>query len=180
MKKNLPLIIIVVVVIAVLAVGAWMFLGKGKGGISLPTVPGVVEKEAGEEGQEFVGKIKDVVARGVPMKCTYTQGDFIGTSYVKGEKMYGEVSQQGKTGYVIIKDNCMWSWSTGETQGVKMCFEGDFWETSEEYTQEGQVTVPTEAEYRCAPAVFTDAKFNPPADINFVDLDELMQGGMQE
>lgn len=179
MKKNLPLIIIIVVVVAAVAVGAWMFLGKGA--VSLPiSGPGVIEKEAGEAGEEFVGKIKDVVALGVPMRCTYTQGDFTGESYIKGKKMYGEVSQQGRTGYVIIKDNCMWSWTTGETQGAKMCFEEDFFEMSEEYTQEGQASVPTEAEYRCAPAAFTDAKFNPPANINFMDLDELMQSGMGE
>jgi len=176
LKKALPIIVIVAVVIV--AGAAWMFLGKGKGGVSVP-IPGEIKKEAGQEGEAFVGKIKDVVARGVPVKCTYTQGDFTGTSFVKGKKMYGEVASEGKTGYVIIKDNCMWSWNTGENQGVKMCFEEDFWEMSEEYAQEGEATVPTEAEYRCAPAIFTDSKFNPPANVNFMDMEEMMRG-MQE
>lgn len=179
MSKKLPLIIIVLVVVVVIGVGAWMFFGKGE--VSLPASgPGVVEKKAGEEAEEFVGKIKDVVDLGTAMKCTYLQGDFTGESYIKGRKMYGEVSQQGKKGYIIIKDNCMWNWSPGESQGVKMCFEEDFWDMPEESGREGQVSVPIEAEYRCVPAVFSDAKFNPPADVSFMDLDELMKGSTQE
>lgn len=170
MKKVLPIVII----ISALAIGGWVFLGKGKSGVSMP-VPGEVKKEAGEKGEEFVGKIKEVVQKGVPMKCTYTQEGFTGTSYIQGKKMYSEVAQTGKVGYVIIKDNCMWSWSQGENQGVKMCYEEDFWEMSEEHTEEGKAAVPVEAEYRCTPAIFTDAKFNPPASVNFMDMDEMMK-----
>jgi len=170
MKKFLPIIIILVV----LAVGAWAFLGKDKPRVSIP-VPGEVKKEAGEKGEEFVGKIKEVVQKGVPMKCSYTQGGFAGTSFIKGKKMYNEVVQEGKSGYVIIKDNCMWSWSEGEKQGTKMCFKEDFWEMSEEYAEQGKAAMPVEAEYRCIPAIFTDAKFNPPANVNFMDMDEMME-----
>jgi len=177
MKKIIP-ILIVVAIAAALGVGAWMLLGKG--GISLPvSSPGVIEKEAGESEEEFIGKMRDIVALGTPMKCTYTQGDITSESYIRGKNMYGEVSQDGKTSYVIAKDNCMWNWTTGEAQGTKMCFEEDFWEMSEEYAQEGQASVPTDTEYRCAPAIFSDTKFNLPANINFMDLDELMQGAQE-
>lgn len=177
MKKGLPIIIAVVAIVAVGLI-AWNFLGKG--GVSVPA-PGVeIKKEAGETGEGFVGKIKDVVALGAAMKCTYTQGGTTGTSYIKGKNMYGEVTVEGKPAYIIIKDNCMWNWSQGEAQGVKSCFEEDFWEMGEEAVQEGQASVPTEAEYRCAPAVFPDSRFNPPGDVNFLDIDELMQGAMGE
>ena len=177
MKKIIP-ILIIVAVIAVLVVGVWMFLGKGS--VSLPVSgPGVIQKEAGESGKEFIGKIKDVVALGTPMKCTYTQGDLTSESYIKGENMYSEVNQKGKTSYVIVKGKCMWNWTTGEAQGTKMCFEKNLWEMSEEQTQEGQASIPTESEYRCVPAVFSNAKFNLPANINFMDLDELMQKGQE-
>lgn len=170
MKKSLP-IIIVVVVVAVAGFLVWNFWGKG--GVSLPV--GEIKKEAGESGEEFVGKIKDIITLGGPMRCTYTQGKTSGTSYFKARKMYGEITAEGKLAYLIIKDNCMWNWSQEENQGMKTCFEEDFWEMSEEYAQEGEATVPTEAEYRCAPAIISDSKFNPPAGINFLDMDEMMQ-----
>ena len=175
MKKGLPIIIAIVAIVGVGFI-AWNFLGKG--GVSLPV--GEIKKEAGEAGEEFIGKVKDVVALGVPMKCTYTQGGVSGTSYIKGKKMYGEVTVEGKLALMILKDNCMWNWNQGETQGIKSCFEEDFWEMGEEAVQEGQASVPTEADYRCAPAVFPDSKFNPPGNVSFMDIDELMQGAMEE
>ena len=177
MKKALPIIIIAIVI---LGAGAWWFLGKG--GVSLPvSAPGGIEKEAGEEGESFTGKLKAAVTLGVSMKCTYQQGDFTGTGYIKGKRYYGEVMQQGKKGYVIMKDNCMWSWGTEQAQGVKMCFEEDIFEQEQEY--EGvEGAVPTEAEYHCTPAVFPDSRFDPPSNVNFMDMDQMMQGieGMGE
>ena len=177
MKKGLP-IIIGVVAVGVIGFLAWNFLGKGE--VSLP-VPGVeIKKEAGETGEGFVGKIKDAMALGAPMKCTYTQGGVAGTSYIKGKAMYGEMTTEGKQAFVIIKNNCMWSWGMEEAQGIKTCFEEDFWEMGEEAAQEGTASVPTEAEYRCSPAVFSDAKFDPPANISFLTMEDLMQGAMGE
>lgn len=166
MKKNL--VIIIVVVLVVLAIG-WLVLVKGKGGAA-PI--GEIKKEAGEEGEVFTGKIKQMIERGIAMKCTYTQGDFSGTGFVKGRNYYGEVRGPGQKGYVIIKDDCLWSWGEGQSQGIKMCPEGDIWEA-----QEGQETqVPIEVEYRCVPAVFSDAQFNPPAGVNFMEMEEMMKG----
>ncbi len=162
MKKLLP----VVIIVAVLGVGAWFLLGRG--GVSLT---GEIAKEAGEAGESFTGKIKDVIARGVPMKCTYSQGDYSGTTYIQGKKVYGEVTQAGKTGYLIMVDNCMWSWETNE--GIKMCFDEDIWEGDEEVAG----AVPVDAEYRCVPAVFGESKFTPPADVTFMDMEDLMQMG---
>jgi len=122
----------------------------------------------------------EVIALGVPMKCTYSQGNTAVTSYIKGKKVYSEVNQQGKEAFLIIKDNCMWSWSADESQGVKICSEEDFWETPKEYAQEGQASLPTEAEYYCVPSIFTDARFDLPTNINFIDTEELIEGKEQE
>ncbi len=165
MKKSLPIIIVVLIV---LGVGGWWLLGKGDTGV---VTPGGIKKEAGEEDKAFTGKLKQAIALGVPMKCTYTQGDFTGMGFVKGRKYYGEVSSQGKKGYVIMKDNCMWSWTEEQNQGVKMCFESDIFE---EFEQEGQSQVPVEVEYHCTPAVFSESKFNPPIDVNFMEMGQMM------
>lgn len=170
MKKFLPILIVVAVI--ALGVGAWLFLDKGGDG-EVATLPGEVKKEAGEEGDSFTGKLKAAIALGVPMKCSYEQGDYTGTSYIKGRKVYGEIKHEDKESYVIMVDKCMWNWTKGESQGVKMCFEEDAWEGDEEGS------VPAETEYRCAPAVIPNSKFDPPADVNFMDMDEMM-GSMGE
>jgi hypothetical protein len=64
----------------------------------------------------------------------------------------------------------MWSWTEGQGQGVKMCFEDDIFEGSE---QEGQGQMPIEAEYRCLPSVFSESKFDIPTDVNFMDMSQL-------
>jgi hypothetical protein len=171
MKKFLPIIVIIAVV--VLAGGAaWMFLGKGKGGV---TLPGGIKKEAGQTGEAFTGKLKDAIAKGIPMKCSYTQGGNSGTSYIKGSKVYGEITGQGKQGYVIMVDKCMWSWNKGETQGIKMCFEENVWDTED--TETG--SAPTEAEYNCSPTIISDSQFNPPGNVKFMTMEEMMKGGGQ-
>ncbi|PJC28385.1 hypothetical protein CO054_00410 [Candidatus Shapirobacteria bacterium CG_4_9_14_0_2_um_filter_39_11] len=168
MKKALPIVILIVIV--ALLVGGWMFLKKGKGGVSLP-IPGEIKKEAGQEGESFTGKLKDAVARGLPMKCTYTQDSTTGTSYIKGSKVYAEITAQGKEGYIIMVDKCMWTWNKGESQGIKMCFEENVWEG-----EEGAGSAPTEAEYNCAPALVSDSQFSPPANVKFVDVEEMIGG----
>lgn len=168
MKKALPIVILIIIV-ALIAVG-WLFLGKGKGGVSVP-VPGEIKKETGQEGESFTGKLKDAVARGLPMKCTYTQDSTTGTSYIKGSKVYAEIAGQGKEGYIIMVDKCMWTWNKGESQGIKMCFEENVWEG-----EEGAGSAPTEAEYKCTPTIVSDSQFNPPANVKFMTMEEMMKG----
>ena len=169
MKKSLPIIIVLLLV--ALGIGAWSFLGKnGKKEIPAVPIPGEVKKEAGEEGESFTGKLKQVITRGVPMKCTVNQDNFSGTSYIKGKKVYSEITQGGKEAFMIMVDKCMWNWSKDENQGVKMCFDEDVWDSDEEGT------VPIDAQYNCRPTIISDSKFNPPANINFLDMDQMMEG----
>jgi len=163
MKKGLPIIVIV----AVLAVGGWLFLKSRQpaGPVEIsPKAPATQEKS-------FTGKLKDMVMRGVAMKCTWKQNNSSGEGFIKDKKYYGEIESGGKKTYVIMKDNCMWSWNKSESQGVKFCFEPtetgtDFWDV--ENAPQGN--------YTCVPAVVSDAKFNPPSSVNFMDMDEMMQG----
>ena len=112
------------------------------------------------------------------MKCTYSieGNEYVG--YVKGKSWRGSMkSADGKTSEVIMKDNCMWTWEEGVAQGMTTCFEPvegeedtDFWEGTESGGTSPDVN------YSCMPAVITDSKFDPPTNVEFMDLNQMMQG----
>ena len=58
-------------------------------------------------------------------KCTYQVDGNQYEGYIKGKNYRGKIESEGKIGEVIMQDNCMWTWNTGETQGMKMCYELD-------------------------------------------------------
>ncbi|MBM3205926.1 hypothetical protein FJZ41_03720 [Candidatus Shapirobacteria bacterium] len=167
MKKGLPLIIILVIIVAALV--GWFVWGKGKQAPSgEKTQPEVTQ------GESFTGKIKDAFLRNVPLKCTYQVDDKnFGSAWLKNKKYYGEVSTNGRVAYVIMVDNCMWTWSKEQPQGIKNCFEPqeseDIWADFEESQQTANV------DYRCGPAIVDDSLFNPPAEVKFMDVGQLIQ-----
>lgn len=179
MKKILPIIVIVLIVGGL---GAYLVTRKE----TLPTDEGQTEEiEQMQEEQEaeektYSGTLEKIMGLGVSLKCTWSQGeDYSGISWVKGDKFYSEINSQGQTSQVIFKDDCMWTWSDAQEQGVKMCFQPEEAEemiSGEREPTEGGQTMPADVDYNCQPAVFTDAKFNPPNDVQFMDLDEMMQG----
>ena len=176
MKKIISIIAILVVVAA--AVTAWFYFA---GRTTLNSEKGETRQGETKESGNFAGQLKDMVMRNVPLKCTFAdvEGNS-GVGYVKSKKYYGEVTGDGKTSYVIMVDNCMWSWSLEEKQGVKMCFdveEGeDLWKDWEG-TDEGAKMNTPQGNYNCRPATVSDSLFNPPQDIEFMDMDELMNFG---
>jgi hypothetical protein len=165
MKKILPLIII----LAILLVGAWWFFGRGKE----VTLPGAIKKEVGQESGTLKGKLQDMLASGIPLKCEFKNESMSGTSYMKDKKFYAEITGGGRQGFIIMKDNCFWTWDKDSNQGVKMCSESseegivseDFWKT------QGQASSP-EGEYTCNAAVFPESKFDPPTDVRFIDMNQ--------
>lgn len=193
MKKVLPIILVGAVV---LGAGAY-FLSQNKG--QLPTAqPEQQNQQESTSGQDsgqqerFTGTLKKMLGLGKSLKCSWRRGEEgSGTTWVKNEMFYNEVTSEGQQGRVIFKDDCMWSWQEGKTQGVKMCFSPEqademlsgetesSQESEDSQTETTEANVPTDVEYNCQPAVVSDAKFNPPKDIQFMDMDQLMQG-MQE
>jgi hypothetical protein len=163
MKNIVP---IVLIGLALVLVVGFLVLKKP----TKPTVPAQISTEAPAEGETFVGKLKEAVMRGVPMKCTWKQGEYSGEGYIKGKQYFGEMRTPQAEGFVIMKNDCIWSWNKGETQGLKLCFEPteeeeDFWEVE---------NAPT-GQYTCVPAAVTDSKFDPPANVNFLSMEEMMQ-----
>jgi len=170
MKKSLPIIIILVIIVAGLV--GWKYLGKGKTAL---TSGGTEQVQEETQGESFTGKIKDAFMRNVPLKCTYQMDENnSGVGWLKDQKYYGEITSNGKMTYVILVDNCLWSWSKDEAKGVKMCLEPkegeDIWTDMEKEQQAADY------DYNCVPSVVNDAVFTPPGNIKFMDIDQMMKG----
>lgn len=161
LKKLLPIIVVLVVI----AAGAY-FLTQKKSQ-SLP----------GGESETFSGTLQSAIALGVPLKCSYTVEGNEYEGLVKGENYRGKIkSAQGQISEVIVKDNCIWTWSESEAQGIKTCVE-----ESEVETESGDIWSQSEAAgtadvtYTCLPAAVDDTQFEPPAGIEFTDLNSMLQ-----
>lgn len=180
MKKGLPIILVVLVVGGV---GAYLFMNQGDQEM-MPKKSGQqqeqeedmdTEQEAGKD--NYSGKLMKMVNLGIPLKCTFSQNDYSGTTWVKGKNFYSEISAEGQTSKIVFKDDCMWTWSDAQDQGVKMCFEPE--EATDIFSGEaeaGETNLPTDANFNCKPAVFTDAKFSVPGGVEFMDFDQMMEG----
>ena len=129
----------------------------------------------------FIGTLKEVISSGGAMECTYKKDDaFFGKTWVKGKQIYSEFTQEGKKGYMIMKDNCMYTWSTEQPDGFKICFDpAEFEEAMEGSSDFGQQAgPPPDMNYNCIPAVIGDSRFNPPTDIDFMDFENMAQPEM--
>jgi hypothetical protein len=176
LKKAAPLVGGGLIVL-VLAFGAWYSLGRGDSEL-LPAME--VGDEAAVESVEddpgtLYGSLKEALARRVPMKCLYedAQGNS-SVGYLKGEKYYGEITSAAGTGFIIVKDNCIWSWTKDEDKGFKMCFDP----MEGEAAGEGEASIwDNEALYQdelnCSPAVVADSQFDPPVEVEFFGFEEL-------
>lgn len=138
--------------------------------------------------ESFTGNIKEMIALGKPMKCAWKKdNENYGESYIKGKQVYGEVTVSGKKGYIIMKDNCFWDWTEDQNKGIKMC-SGDQEEVDQPDFENEQEDVfnklgippagPAEIDYNCIPAVIDDDRFSLPADVNFMEFDDMTQPEM--
>lgn len=125
---------------------------------------------------EFTGNLTAAMQRGVPMQCSWQSGTDTGESYVRGQNVYVATKVQGKSGYMIKKDDCLWTWGDAQPQGLKICNQeqdADTWTPDAgSYRAEG---VDWNVEYHCRPAVFGAEKFTPPAEIEFTDMESMMR-----
>ncbi len=121
----------------------------------------------------FSGSLKAAMELGVPFKCTSSvetgEGQAESEGVIQGKQYKGKMTIEGKSTNVIMKDNCMWSWQDGESNGIETCFEPtdedeDIWDIDNEEFDKN---------VKCVPTVVTGETFLPPTNINFLNLDDL-------
>ncbi len=174
MNKYLPVFIIAALVIV--GVGAYLVINRGTTDTSTGVTPSDTTTSQPSNSDTFIGSLKDAVSLGVAMKCTYQVEGSEYEGYIKGENYRGQIkTAEGKVGEVIIKDSCMWTWAEDETQGIKTCFEDSETEEADIWEQP-QGSVSPGINYTCLPAAVTDNVFTPPTDIDFMDIDTMMEG----
>jgi len=171
-KKLLPIAIIVVVVL----IFAFLVLRqKSSNQNTTNPVQEAAENVAQKAEETFVGSLKLAIEKGVSMKCTYKVGESEFEGYLKSKMWRGKMtSANGDVAEVILKDNCMWSWNSADKlkQGAKICFEEEDQEGEKKDVWEESGVNNPDIEYTCLPATISDDKFNPPTDINFIDLNQ--------
>jgi hypothetical protein len=143
-----------------------------------------------EELESFSGSLKDLIARGKDLKCTYSvsgipgQGQMSGTTYISGEKSFNQSKISGTDlnmeTNILIDGEYMYTWSNMTDKGTKMNMEkikemelesendGDYEEFTQNYDEE--------YDYKCTSWKKDNSKFQAPANIEFMDLTTMMTG----
>ncbi len=178
MKKFLiPVLVLAVIIV----LGVVYFFSKDDGATEDIVVPNNVEETGSADepsGIEMVtGSLKDMIARGSGLKCSYGIEGNVYEGYIKGANYKGSIdTAEGQTGQVIVKDNCSYTWIEGQSQGVKACYDeseiepgvqgSDVWE---------QVDYGSDVVYNCESYDISESMFDLPSDVEFVDVNSMME-----
>ena len=176
-KKNPMMIVGVVIAFVVLLVGYFILsqnktnnsTGKGEG-------TGVVQEEKGK-GESIISSIRDAMSKSMSLKCTYEVGSQETVAYVKGNKIrVDNKDEDGKTSSMIMKDNKMWIWSSDrEEEGIILSTEGV--EGEQKITSSEDIIANLEDQRQfCKVDSVSDSYFEPPQNVNFKDMSDLMKG----
>ena len=129
----------------------------------------------GSNDDAFNGAFKAAIALGTPMKCSYEVDGVEAEGWIKGKQYIGKTQMKGGTVNVLMKGDCMWSWGEGEKTGTTMCFKSTDGSSMWDDAGEG-----TPGDVSCRPAAITNAKFTPPSNVKFLDMDAMLDGGVSE
>jgi hypothetical protein len=127
------------------------------------------QKDTIEETTLFFSSLKDAVADGTTMKCSWGIEDlYSGETFIKDRMLYINYKPgwEETVIHVIIKDNCAWEW-TQEEKGKKTCLETteDFYDSN--VLPEIQEDRMVKHRYNCVPAEIADSMFEVPENIAF-------------
>ncbi|MFZ2188078.1 MAG: hypothetical protein WAV73_00755 [Candidatus Moraniibacteriota bacterium] len=158
------------------------------------TVP-IAEKKDDGGSSIFSGSLKDLMAKGTSMQCSWSadneSGKVSGTVYVNGDKFYQEfLSSQPEKGemksFILNDGEWLYQWSTFSKMGTKMKMDEakklaeDFQENPAMKAPGGQdVAVKSEDldskfDYNCKKWNVDASKFVLPTDIQFNDLSQML------
>jgi outer membrane lipoprotein-sorting protein len=137
----------------------------------------------GSEEETIKSTLLDLVKSGKSLKCTFSTGDsngtYSGVTYVSGIKSSSNFKITAPDGSItesntIMNGEWMYIWSPGVAQGTKMKI-SDF-QTQDNTQANSQTNVAKNSiDYKCSAWIADNSKFNPPSEIQFVDLSETLK-----
>ncbi len=183
---------IVGAVILLLGLSAFIFFQQKKA-TSPTTSDHAAMENKGEDLGSISGTLKDLIARNVPMTCTFATKDETskletkGDVYLSGKKMHGNfisvVNGKETHTHMIRDDVYMYTWTSDQPEGMKMKVDQieemtkDTMKNAKDAPQAQQATSldNQNVDYDCSAWLVDEAKFVPPADVKFVDYTEQME-----
>lgn len=172
MKKILPLIFIF------LLIGAGYFLLTNR--TEKKPIQEKLKEVVNQTKEEVAQGIKEMVYKNVSLKCIYEtpEGTKV-TAYIKGtDKIRSIMEGKDKKNEVIFFKGKMYAWDNKTKQGMIMTINQIKPQKNEKTVIEDPKKYIEELEKikaKCSQENFSDAIFQPPADIKFQDLDKIQE-----
>ena len=176
MNKKI-IIAVVVIIILLIGGGALVMSSRSKS----KTTPAATNSQV-NKGQEPTAatqagpkSLKDILAAGIPQKCSYSdvtgQTNVNGTTYIFGGKVRADFTSvvDGKTttGHTIFDGKTSYIWTDGTTSGFKMEIDTSAPSPTGTPTQQQGLDLNKAADYSCGAWLPNEALFNPPSDVTF-------------
>lgn len=175
MKKTPLLFAGLVILVAVLAGGYYFMNSKGSNPLTNSTNP--------------IKNMEDALSGSGSMKCEFIdeQGQQV-VSFVKAGKMKSVINNGQGMGGMIYKDDTMWTWDSVSKQGFTMSVPkgsestesvGEFSDYPAADKSELEANIEKYKD-QCKEQSIDDSEFNPPTDITFQDMRDLINAMPQQ
>jgi Na+-transporting methylmalonyl-CoA/oxaloacetate decarboxylase gamma subunit len=170
-------IIIAVVVIILLLIGAGAYVMSTSKSKTTPITTSNSQTNNRPEptAQSDQKSLKDILAAGLPQKCTYTdvtdQTSINGTTYIFNGKVRADftsvVAGKMTTGHTIYDGKTSYIWTDGTTSGFKMEIDTSAPSLTGTPTQQQGLDLNKTVDYSCGAWLPDTSLFNPPSDVTF-------------
>jgi|GEM_PF-3174604 len=144
------------------------------------------QKQTNQNKTGVIESIKDALTKNLSFKCQYQPEGIseVVTMYFKGGKIRSEYSSNSEIKNIAIVDNKkVWNWQPKEKKGVVFSmdlFKGKESSDNQSFNQEEMIKEAEKYRQNCQVQNLPNSLFEPPADIQFQDMDKMMKGMMEK
>lgn len=123
--------------------------------------------------------LRSLLAMPMPQQCTFESADSSGTVYIAGSQMSGDftssISGQSQLAHTIIKNNQMYLWMEGESEGMVMDMPAEDKKVTGSATTSSALDLDENVKYDCKSWTVVQSKFQTPSNVKFSNLSEMMK-----
>jgi len=132
-----------------------------------------------EAKQHTFDSLQAAMDSGMGMRCTFAYEDGTGVALVKGGKYSTTVKAEGQVAHSITDGTNMYVWVEGQDGGI-MITAAEIKEAGvKAESQYGIFDQDKKIAFACLPHVVSGSSFQPPSDIKFITLTEMMEELME-